>query len=80
MLNVVGSQTQGCFRDMDAISGWNSFDNAQKKAALEAAAERKKEHERLETRAARVVDSATALANTPPRKVVSSKRPIYMHA
>eukprot|EP01043_Picozoa_sp_COSAG02_P113892 COSAG02_NODE_50159_length_322_cov_0.883408_1_plen_44_part_10 len=43
---------------MDAIAGWNSFDNAQKKAALEAAAKRKVEHERLYARAARAVDSA----------------------
>ena len=60
---------------MDAIAGWNSFDNAQKKAALEAAAKRKVEHERLYARAARAVDSAASLANTPSAKAVSSKHP-----
>jgi hypothetical protein len=63
---------------MDAIAGWNSFDNAQKQAALEAAAKRKEEHELLYARAARVVDSAASLANTPPTEVVSSKHPEIM--
>jgi hypothetical protein len=63
---------------MDAIAGWNSFDNAQKQAALEAAAKRKEEHELLYARAARVVDSAASLANTPPTEVVSSTHPEIM--
>ena len=60
---------------MDAIAGWNFFDTAKKKAVLEAAAKRKVEHERLYARAARAVDSAASLANTPSAKVVSSKHP-----
>ena len=59
---------------MDAIAGWNSFDNTQKQAALEDAAKRKEKHERLYARAARAVDGAASLANTPPSEVVSGKR------
>ena len=69
------TRAQGCFRDMDAIAGWNSFDKAQKQAALESAAKRKEEHERLYARAARAIDSAASVANKPPTKVVSSKHP-----
>ena len=62
----------GCFRDMDAIGGWSSFDNDQKRTALEAAAKRKVEHERLYMVATRLVNAATALKNAPKEKVASS--------
>jgi hypothetical protein len=47
---------------MDAIAGWGSFSNEQKQGALEDAAKRKEEHERLYSRATRLVNTATSTA------------------
>ena len=60
--SVVIVIAQGCFRDMDAIAGWGSFSNEQKQAALEDAAKRKEEHERLYSMATRLVNTATSTA------------------
>lgn len=62
----------GCFRDMDAIGGWSSFSNDQKRLALEDAAKRKEEHERIYMRATRLVNAATALKNAPKAEVARS--------
>ena len=76
---------QGCFRDMDAIAGWGSFSNEQKQGALEDAAKRKEEHERLYSRATRLVNTATSTAASlvskmeqrpPPKKKQEKKLPV----
>ena len=63
---------QGCFRDMEAIQFWSAMDNAQKQAALDAAALRRAEHERPLARASRGVSRVKEMTKVEPKQAAAA--------